>query len=772
MEKRCLYEFGRFVLDPLRRVLVQNGSSVSIGPKAFDILLALVERSGNDLGRKELLRLVWGNTAVEDRTLNVHIAALRKSLGETANAHNYILTLPGRGYRFIGRVRQLPEEQPVEVIRTSHSTAHVVFEEEIEELEEEGCSPEVSARTDAPPSRGVAESVGPATARARDRTALGSRLLSLARALFFSGLFRRVAPLAAIVGALILGLRWFSKPEVDPESAISIRELTTNSAEAAVNDAAISPDGGYLAYVDEAGTHLQVVETGELHPISAPPNCRIVHVAWFPDSTIILLSTQVTGGGAAGLWSVSILGGPPHELVEGAGEASVSFDGSHIAFVSANGQEIWLCGPAGEKARRIATAEDDDVFHEVAWARNSQRIFLTKLHTGAYRYDVAIESIDIRTGSMVETLSNPALRGFCVSPPARLIYSEVEPPPNQNTTDLWDIQIDPHTGRTLSKPRRIKRWPGSCLYYLSVSNDGKRLVFLKGTYEADVYVADTRDDGTRLIDTRRLTLDDANDLPTAWTPDSESVLFHSDRNGKWEIFKQGLNERAAQLIATDEADDKGARLSPDGKSILYFSRPKYRMWTWAERSRMITSVLAGGPSRMLMDESGLYSVRCSQSPANLCVLGEQGLTELAFFVLDPLQGKGPELTTTGISLSLDEDNWDLSPDGSKIAIALRGKPDGHIRILSLPDGGTRDLSLSGRGALQSMDWAADGQGMYVSSRTVWGSDLLYVDLQGQATLVRRQNDSFMTWGVPSPDGRHLAFLEWTAAGNVWIMAGF
>ncbi|MDE3178377.1 MAG: hypothetical protein KGM47_01855 [Acidobacteriota bacterium] len=63
-------------------------------------------------------------------------------------------------------------------------------------------------------------------------------------------------------------------------------------------------------------------------------------------------------------------------------------------------------------------------------------------------------------------------------------------------------------------------------------------------------------------------------------------------------------------------------------------------------------------------------------------------------------------------------------------------------------------------------------GLYISSRTAWGADLLYIDMQGHATVLRQQVGSFETWGVPSPDGKHLALLEWTGAGKVWMLKGF
>ena len=74
------------------------------------------------------------------------------------------------------------------------------------------------------------------------------------------------------------------------------------------------------------------------------------------------------------------------------------------------------------------------------------------------------------------------------------------------------------------------------------------------------------------------------------------------------------------------------------------------------------------------------------------------------------------------------------------------------------------------------DWAPDGRGFYVSGWSPVGAPrgvtLLYIDLNGQATPVWEQGGSFGTWGLPSPDGRHLAMLGWTADSSVWVLENF
>ncbi|HEY8460088.1 MAG TPA: AAA-like domain-containing protein [Blastocatellia bacterium] len=104
-EPAYLYEFGPFHLDVAERLLLRDGESVPLPPKAFDLLLALVERQGRLLEKTELMKLVWPDTYVEEANLSYTISLIRKALGDGAEAQQFIETVPKHGYRFIAEVR-------------------------------------------------------------------------------------------------------------------------------------------------------------------------------------------------------------------------------------------------------------------------------------------------------------------------------------------------------------------------------------------------------------------------------------------------------------------------------------------------------------------------------------------------------------------------------------------------------------------------------------------------------------------------------------------
>src|SRR3954466_1834007 len=96
--------FGPFVLNPTQRILLRGDRPVRLGSRAREILICLVERAGTVVSKNELIKRVWPETIVEEGTLRVHIASLRKILGEDRTQARYVENVTGHGYRFVATV--------------------------------------------------------------------------------------------------------------------------------------------------------------------------------------------------------------------------------------------------------------------------------------------------------------------------------------------------------------------------------------------------------------------------------------------------------------------------------------------------------------------------------------------------------------------------------------------------------------------------------------------------------------------------------------------
>lgn len=97
--------FGGFQLIPTQRLLRKSGQMLSLNGRAFDVLLALVERAGEAVSKRDLLTLVWPQGVVEDSNIRVQVSILRRALADPPAVSRFIASLPGHGYTFVAEVR-------------------------------------------------------------------------------------------------------------------------------------------------------------------------------------------------------------------------------------------------------------------------------------------------------------------------------------------------------------------------------------------------------------------------------------------------------------------------------------------------------------------------------------------------------------------------------------------------------------------------------------------------------------------------------------------
>jgi len=127
-QNKRFYLFGVFRIDVSERVLFGEKGAISLTPKAFDTLLFLVENNNHTLGKQELIETIWPDSFVEENNLAVQVSALRKIFGETAKDSRFIVTVPGRGYRFVSPVEYENHEPEwasvIEFERSNGSAEH------------------------------------------------------------------------------------------------------------------------------------------------------------------------------------------------------------------------------------------------------------------------------------------------------------------------------------------------------------------------------------------------------------------------------------------------------------------------------------------------------------------------------------------------------------------------------------------------------------------------------------------------------------------------
>ena len=300
-EKRQILEFGEFRLDTAKRQLLRDGEVVPLYSKAFDLLLLLVQSNGQDLAKDEILERIWPGQILEESNLTVNISAVRRALGEKAARPRYLVTIPGRGYRFVAPVRSA-EIELTEVLLESEITSEITIEEEADDDEVAAIPPAAAGN-----HKQLSSSITGATAD----------IAVPVRSARFTP--RRIV--VAIVGISILAIasflliRWLLPKAVANRFAeIKLRQLTNDGR---VINAAISPDGRLYVFAHQVKdvTSLELGSIDGEAPIEllAPAPVAFRAMTFSADGSSLFYVT-VDNANKAALYRLPLLGRVPVKL--------------------------------------------------------------------------------------------------------------------------------------------------------------------------------------------------------------------------------------------------------------------------------------------------------------------------------------------------------------------------------------------------------------------------------------------------------------------------
>jgi hypothetical protein len=333
-------------------------------------------------------------------------------------------------------------------------------------------------------------------------------------------------------------------------------------------------------------------------------------------------------------------------------------------------------------------------------------------------------------------------------------------PTEQTDRNFWEARLD-----RKGPARRLTNWTGFNIQSVTVTPDGRRLSFLQTKYQEDVWVAGLDAGNTRLVNPRRLTLDDRNDRPFGWTADSRAVLFGSNRSGTTDILVQdALGDAPPQTMAGGPGSQSLARATADGKWVLFTDVGSTR--------RLMRVAGAGAPPEEVANAKNITAIRCGLAPSSPCIVEEANAEGHLARLVDPMRGPGETLFRRpgGTSDSAPAPAFDRF---AYIVPPKAGGPRNTIQIVNragIPQG---QVTAAGATILNSLDFAADGKGFFTSDySTDLGARLLYVSLSGATSILWHNRASNRTWGVPSPDGKWVAILGATQESNVWVLDGF
>ena len=485
-----------------------------------------------------------------------------------------------------------------------------------------------------------------------------------------------------------------------------------------------------------------------------------------------------------GIWVISVVGGELRKLHEGAWLATPSPDGSLVAFISPDYNEIWIMNAGGQDARRVRSVEKNAAILQVAWAPDGQRLAYLK----NIELTRAIESCDLK-GAQISTIWTDArLQNFCWTRRGRMIATLTESGAGAGTakSNLWTVNV--RDGRARGSPSRLSDFAGFTPLALSVTADEKSLALIRSYDQSDVYVGELEANGSRLSAPRRLTLDERIDWPAGWTRDGSAVLFYSDRQGSLDLFRQRLQDRAAELVLPGPEEKRQPQLTPDGASILYLAWQK-QAGAPPSSGKIMRLPVSGGPPLSVTDVKGYPGsaqvtrelagmqvlttrgypdLRCPSAEGKPCILAESEGNKIIFSALDPAHGRNGEiarLEANGPSF------WDISPDGSKIVWGEVGR-NNRVRILPVDKSAEREVPVTGFRLIGSAGWSNDGLSLFLAGVAPEGGSVLrHVNLGGGGSVLYK-TDAWLERPLPSPNGRYLAFGQATSSSNVWAVEKF
>jgi DNA-binding winged helix-turn-helix (wHTH) protein/Tol biopolymer transport system component len=760
-----MFRFGSFEVSEREGELRKNGVRVKLQEHPFRVLLELVSNAGRLVTREELQQKLWPeDTFVDfDVGVNTAIRKLRQALGDEAGNPRFIETLSRRGYRFVASIT---ETAPAPMI----NNASPVITETSSSIDTSPAGP-----LDSLPSAG------------KERTSPEGGSDSALATAVRKGRGYWLLPAACALALVIYGgvLAWRQANTAPP--LVTEQRITANPPQAPITAAAVSPDGKLVAYSDPTGVYIRHIDTGETRALQLPKAFGAVPTGWFPDGTHVLLSS---GGEQENptLWRISILGGGPQKVMDNASGGVVSPDGSKIAFSrgdAAGPVEIWVMGSDGSVLHRIAEANMPEAsvamgygtasqpfagvfLSGVAWSPDGRRVaYVRRFEAASPAVKHSLETVNVNGGMpKVLKISMQLLPVVCWAADGRLLYAYRDDPASEREdSGIWAIRVNQKSGEPEGKEVQLTKGAGR-IGGLNVTADARRLILWRVNTFPQVFLTEIDAESGHFKTPHRLTLDDNINQAYAWTPDSRAVLFSSNRSGTTKLYRQAIDQAVPEVLV----EGRGMfvyRLNPDGTQILYvdgFNAPDP-----ARLQSVMRVPLQGGSPQVVLQRPSIMNIQCARSPSTLCLLNTLEQDAARFFSFDPEDGKTQDFATFKLKEGL---SWSLSPDGSQLAVLLRGSGRG-VTFMNVFDKSTHSIELN-PWPLLNIDWAADGKRVFVSSRNADGAPvILGVEPNGKyRVLLEGDSAGQYWWAVPSPDGRYAALEVVTGENNVWMVENF
>ncbi len=727
--RKHFYEFSHFRIDLEERVLLHDGKVVPLTPKVFDTLLSLVEHRDGVVNKDELMKFVWPNTYVEEGNLTQNISILRKLLGESPDAPQYIETVPRRGYRFVAPVR--------EIVIEPHEPAV------------------------APPPAAETVEANPPIPIPRDMSSIKRSIRARSRTAVFLGLF--------LMGLTTLAVGLYKKfspnPAKSPSAAVSVNRLTYTGK---VSRIAISPDGKYIVMaVAEAGKQSlwlrQVAAASEIQ-IAPPAEVSYLSLIFSADGNFIYFVRGRPNGPDEGsfidrgtLYKMPALGKSEKKLYENVdSHITLSPDGEWVAFVRQRHDQskssLMLGRTDGTEEKELVARKFPDSFLPggPAWSPDGKIIACSDNNFTADTPYRGIVGIRVADGT-----EEPIGSKHWYGATRRLVWL---------TDGSGLLVLGAEYSRGLNQIWRLS-YPGNeaskvisdlnNYVDLSLTADSRMMAVVRADRVVNIWVAPDGDASrAKLITTGTGREDGVRGL--TWTHDGR-IVYRSMSGEAPQIWIMGADGTGAKQLSVDGSEHFDPSVTPDGRSIIWSSSATGQRNIW----RM--GLDGSNPTQITQGRNKWFPQYTPDGRWLVYVSGS--------LVKVPAEGGAPiRLTNEGASQPT------ISPDGKWVAYNRLDEASGQWQIAVRPmdtEAAPRIFDVPSPNRYRALRWTPDGHSVAYPVTVGNVSNIWSQPLDGgpprQLTDFKDQLIFDFAW---SRDGKRLALSRGIVNSDIVLISDF
>jgi DNA-binding winged helix-turn-helix (wHTH) protein/Tol biopolymer transport system component len=753
-EKQQVYEFDGFHLDARKRRLLRGGEPVQIPSKAFDLLLTLIENNGRLVEKDELYQRVWADQIVEESNLTVQMSAIRRALGEQKQNPRYIITVPGRGYRFVGDVTNVDDDQELSI--ETETLSRIVIERE----QEDDLSSNLNSFPsdfEAQPDKDEAVTIHPgASVSTRPKPSFATRR--------HIALFAALVLLIGAVAALwIYQLRSKDdQPPSAPPRQITMRRFAPHGGVPFTT--AISPDGKTLVYCQRLTGKYSLwvgqIETNSSLPLVQQEDLLIDNLVFAPDGSTIYFNVEGGNRPQPTLARMPAFGGVMTELIPDVlGPLTFSPDGKWMAFLGRDRETrktaIIIADAAdGQNQRTLITPKPGESFagEGLAWLPNGKSIVFSA-HNVQGRDEILAVNVADGTTSRICERDFPEVDNLVGLPDGSGIILLGSDNVGERLLRIWLVSFS-------GEVRQITTDLNVFLQtYLSISRDGK-LAVVQAHYNSEIWIA-PHGDATR---SRRVLQGVAPRYEgidgLAWTPDGRLLYtaYVGDSQVIWSMTGEGTDLR--QLTPNNpNTSDKNICATADGRYVVFESNRSGSVEIWrvnSDGSNLKQLTTGGHNSLPNLSGDGRWIIYRAVRD------GTAGLWRIS------IDGGEPE-SVKDISSRVTQ----ASPDGTYVAsissssgrlLVVPVAGDEPVKSFPLPETVLRSK------ARQQIRWTPDGRAVFYrgAPEGLWRQRLN----QSQPELVKGSEKLAVRQLAWSFDGKNLAYTDGPTTQEIILIEGF